>query len=728
VNRNCCVLASLAVLLSESVIPNAMGQVAGSAAPTDALEEIVVTAQKREENVQRVPVTVDVVSATQLQTAGIYTAQDLGNAVPGLTMLNVGGSISPRIRGVGSTTVSSGVEAPVATYVDGVYYANSGDLLGAVSDDVSQVAVLKGPQGTLFGRNATGGVIQINTLDPGREFKVDAATSIDNYWTSRNYVFLGGPLSDVLAASVATEYTTQGKGWGRNLFNGEDVHKINDEIQVRAKLIYTPTDRTSVKLAWDYFDITGSDEGSYRYPVGYPRVFGPAVLGNPYNVDDYYQPYAFNKDFGFSLTIAHDLEFAKFTSISAYRDAERYRTFDVTNNIQGLTQYVPEYSHQLTQEVQLVSEGTSRLNWAIGAFYFHEDAGSYQVNTVYPGYTGKPVLLGQDYDAYQNTKSPSGYAQTTYSITGSTRLTIGARYTEEKKFLRGFSSTYVEPSGQILSDVPLFTTSLTNSKPTWRLSLDQDLAEDVMAYVSYNRGFKSGGYSLRSPANPPFSPETLDAYETGIKSEMLDHRVRVNTAAFFYNYKNMQLAQYTGATTVITNGGAARLYGVDVDAQAQVTEQLRFTGALEYLHSYFEDYQAPYTTYVLNPNGTAHFPEDTFTASAIGNALPYSPAWTATLGADYKITTADGLITLNVTDSYNGGFFYEADNILKQGAFHLLNTSATWQSPNGHYKVRAYVNNILNKAIASQDATAPFGFADYSNPPRIIGARFEVAF
>lgn len=708
------------------VTPN----VADNPSQVGALEEIVVTAQKREENLQRVPVAIAAVSSIQLQAAGVESVQDLSSAVPGLTLLNIAGAISPRIRGVGSTTVAIGIEAPVAVYVDGVYYANSADLAGDLQD-VSQISVLKGPQGTLFGRNATGGVIQISTVDPGQNFKVDAATAIDNYLTSRSYVYVGGPISPTISAGISTQYARQGDGWGTNEFNGQDVHKIDNQLQTRVKFIFAPTESTNIKLAADYFDINGSLASVYRDGVGYPRTFGPVIPGRAYNVDDYIQPYIFNRGFGASLVIAQDFSFAKLTSISAYRDSSHYYQFDTTSNIEGLGAFIREYSRQFTEEVQLVSSGASRMNWAIGAYYFHENAAPTQDDVLEPGFT-KSIPIGIHIPTSQSIASPAAFAQATYSVTSTTRLTAGTRYTEEKKLFTGGQTGFLLNVPTVIIPPltrPISTSSLTSSKPTFRLGVDQELAPDVMAYASYNRGFKSGGFNVRDPTNPPYQPEILDAYEVGIKSEMMAHRVRVNGSAFFYNYKDLQIARYT-TTAVIYNGAGARIAGVDFDAEAKVTEALRFNASVEYLHSYFTSFaQAQFSRYTPNPDGTAIFPIHLYSGDATGHALPYSPKITYTLGADYEIKTGVGPITLNATDIYNGGFYFEPDNFLRQNSYHLVNTSVAWQSSDSHYGLRVYVNNILNKAIPSQFATASFGFiGDYTNPPRLIGARVEVSF
>ncbi len=267
---------------------------ASDAAPTadvetggdgEALADIVVTAQKREENLQRVPISIAAVSPTQLENAAVLTANDLPRVVPGLTLLNSGGVITPRLRGVGTTSVTPGNEAPVAIYVDGVYYSFQPEV-NLDLFDVTQVSVLKGPQGTLFGRNATGGVVQFTTRDPTQDFELKLATSLDNYLTSRSNIYIGGGLADDVAAGLAVSYVTQGRGWGKNLFNGNDAHRIKHSVTLRGKLVYDGPD-TTAKLSVDYGDTSDNLATAYRPYPGYDVQFPSPQSPDKWDVNSY---------------------------------------------------------------------------------------------------------------------------------------------------------------------------------------------------------------------------------------------------------------------------------------------------------------------------------------------------------------------------------------------------------------------------------------------------------
>src|SRR5882724_5914789 len=228
------------------------GEMRADGPSSDALQEIVVTAQKRSENLQSVPIAVTAISADELRAAGVTNTMQLGNLTPGLNLGMTGDNSLPHLRGVGSTAAGPGNENSVAVYVDGVYYASQ--IWGIASlADTADIAVLKGPQGTLFGRNATAGVIQISTRGPSQTFQGDVSTSLDNFLTTTTNLFLTGGVTDTLATSLAASYSYQAHGWGTDTFTGEkDVDRTGRNLNIRNKWLFTPGDTTSVLLSLDY--------------------------------------------------------------------------------------------------------------------------------------------------------------------------------------------------------------------------------------------------------------------------------------------------------------------------------------------------------------------------------------------------------------------------------------------------------------------------------------------
>lgn len=245
-----------------------------------------------------------------------------------------------------------------------------------------------------------------------------------------------------------------------------------------------------------------------------------------------------------------------------------------------------------------------------------------------------------------------------------------------------------------------------------------------MAYVSYNRGVRSGGFNTTSTTNPPFRPEHLDAYEAGIKSQFLENRARLNIGGFYYDYSNMQVTIFNIAP-VVMNAASARNYGIDVNLEAKVTKRMALTASADWLHARFTSFpDAPFWIPLANREGALPVK-----GNAAGRTLPYSPDVTASVGVDYDIPVKSGDVSLNVNDNFNSGFYTEVDNVLHQSRYHLLNASVTWEPADGRYQLRVFANNVLDKAVVSQAATEATGYiADYSNPPFVFGGSFTVEF
>ncbi len=424
-----------------------------------------------------------------------------------------------------------------------------------------------------------------------------------------------------------------------------------------------------------------------------------------------------------SLTVDHDFGPVKLVSITAYRSSSTYRSFTATASATPSQDLINSFhSKQFTQELQLVSDTSSDLSWVLGAYYFRQDASAYPSLVFFRG-----PLLGANSQTIgtgrQVTNSVSGFAQGTYSVTPSTRLTAGFRYTYEQKDFNGSSQAIPAATG-IPGAVRTVTGEQSFKKPTWRLAVDQDLADNVLGYISYSRGFKSGGFSTSNPTQPAFDPELIDAYEIGLKSEPFDRRVRLNLAGFYYDYTNIQVSRYT-TTGIIYNAEGAKIYGVEGDLEARVTDALHLNASISVMHTEFSSFpQAQFTIPRANNQGATLVSGD-----ATGNRLPYSPKFSYTLGADYRVESGIGPVTFNVTDSYNSGYFGEVDNRLYQKAFHLLNTSVAWKSVDEHFGVRLWVNNWLNEAIPGLIQSQATGYiAAYSNPPRTYGLTLQASF
>ena len=685
-----------------------------------ALTEIVVIAQKRSENLQDVPIAISTVSGSQLAAVGASSVTAIADMTPGLQMTTAQGSLAPHIRGVGSEIPN--VENSVALYLDGVYVASPSAALLSLNN-IQQVETLKGPQGTLFGRNATGGALLVETREPTQNFTSNLDVGYGNFQTAMFNGYVAGGVLPGLAADLAIHVGHQGEGYGRNLETGSDIYKTDLDLSVRSKWVWTPNDADTVHLIFDFERRDGSaatpdyiPKGTYPSVLLYPPVTTPAP--HPYDINTFLDPSDSLYMGGASIRLDHRMDWAKLVSISAYRQQSFDVKFDITltpaTSIQQPVPF-PPFSliiplptvdalvddKQISQEFQLVSPDNSSVNWLtwVAGLYYFNDLGK-QVNSF----------------AEVRTNSYSGFGETHIEFLPGSHLTLGLRYTDEDK---------------ALSVTPGYSGPVTSSPTTWfsqltyRLGIDHKFDNGVLVYASKNLGFKSGGYNSTQPSLDKFDPEIVKAYEVGMKSEFLDHKVRFNSAAFYYDYTGIQLNKLTTTNQVqFYNGPPAKSYGADLDLEAQVTQSLRLDLGASYIHARFTSDTPPVQYNVPNPP----FPggSNPFFASADGNQLPFTPEWTANLGLSYLVPTPIGDWTLDGQYLHNSGWFAEADNQLRQPAYDNVNAAMHWHVNNGPYTVSLWGRNLTNAQVYTSAAgNFLVSLAQYA-PPRTYGVQFSV--
>jgi outer membrane receptor protein involved in Fe transport len=593
-------------------------------------------------------------------------------------------------------------------------------------NNIEQVSVLKGPQGTLFGRNAVAGLVQITTADPTQEFKGNVSAGYGNYETANETMYVSGGLAPELAADLAVQVTTMGEGYGRNLYTGQYTKRTDHDIAARSKFVFTPSSDTKVTLSLDWSGVDGTQDTIRVDPGTTPGSGTMNYGGSVWDVDSNYPGLNDYSNEGAALKIDHDAGSVRFLSISAYRTMiyENHLDLDATPTpYEFLNQH--QTDHQISQEFQIQSADNAKIHWSTGLFYFDLKSAYNPINVN----VNVPVFLNPlgfgtiSTSAATRAESYAAYAQATAPIGNQTNLTVGARYTQEERRLDGSENDFF---ATLAGANPITTvdTSVTERKPTYRLSLDHHFMDDLMGYVSFNSGFKSGGYNVGTLTDPPFHPETLYAYELGAKSEFLDRRISLNTSAFLYKYKDLQ-TQYieSDGSIGIVNGAKATLYGLDVDATAAVTDALKVTAAIEALHTRFDSF--PDDAPISVPQGGV----PVVLGSATGNQLPIAPKFTETLNADYRIATVTSSVNFDVTVERNSGWFTEVDNAVYQHAFTKSNASVRWTSPNQKLKVTAWGNNLSNAEIRSNGATTASGTHVSSyEPPRTYGIRFAYDF
>ena len=733
------------------------GQV-DAAETTDAgvgLNDIVVTANRRAQNQQDVPISIAAFEGETLKTMGIQSTVDLPQITPGLSITRTLVGASAFLRGVGTTTAGYSTEVPIATYVDGLYLPNSAAAAFSFNN-IERIEVLKGPQGTLYGRNTTGGLIHVITRDPDRETSIDTSVSYASYNTVQANFYGSTPISDTLAANVALVYIDQGKGWGRNLFTGAEVFKIKD-FGAQGKLQWAPTDATKITLR-GFYDKTTTDQGNAAYI--YPGSVGPdgSVFLGEYNINARINPRANQRQYMVSLKGEQDLGFATLSSISGYinnrSESLQVQTGNLGILIPGRGPVFlggnPQKARTYSQELNLTSNGSGPFQWIAGAFYYNDKTtisadvfGLCIGNACVP----PPPLRTS---GTQRTKSYSAYGEGTYSVSPTTRITLGLRYTRDKKSLDGIVTPipglpnslpalppgFVSRPGLPFAGFPNgIDTSLTFPKVTWKAVLAQDLSDDVHAFVSYNRGFKSGGYNPISFTNPASRPEVLDAYEAGVKSELFDRMLRLNGSVFYYDYKDIQLRSTAPPAplggSLLLNAASARIKGIDVDFLFAPIEGLTFNGGFEVLDAKYKSF----------PGGTCTTPRPLSVVAGVtvggfsslpcdlsGFRPPSSPKFSYTLGVTYAFDTSIGGFELNANDGYKSDYFWEPDNRLKQNSFHLVNASVTWKATE-RASLQLFGRNLAGEYYFSSAAEGTGG-NDVHLPaaPRTYGVKARYAF
>lgn len=659
------------------------------------VEEIVVTAQRRTQNLQDVPISVAALSATQLEQAGVQQPSDLRTIVPSLELTDDNGILTTSLRGIGAVAVSSGFESPLAVYVDGVYLGSAAaSFLNLVN--VSQIEIAKGPQGTLYGRNATAGSMQINTRTPDQDFKGDGSVSYDNYNTMTGNVYVAGGITPKLAADISIWATHQGDGWGKNLTTGAENYIVHHNLVVRSKWVLEASERTHLTLIADYGSFSNTDTPAIfpgSVPALAPELGRQPDLHYDTRADTDHETAGWQS--GVSFKLDQDLGVADFTSLTAYRDSRYHNQFDIDGFQAPLASaYYDQPNIQLSQDLQLTSKQGAKLSWIAGASYFHAKTAEN------PGTAALEFIeLFHEFYNSQRTDALAGFAEGTYEIARGTRLTLGARYTSERR------KAYDGATADTIGGFPLPPTLIPNmsktfDKPTFRATLDRRISDDVLAYASFNRGFKSGGFNTDDPGTPAFKPEQVDAYEVGLKNELLDRRLRVNIAGFYYHYTDIQVRQTpTLAVTILTNAGAARIYGSDLDLQAQITPQFRVSGGLSYVDA---KYQVFPNAQLINLDGT------TAIGDAAGNTLPRAPKLTANLLASYTVNlSTGGSLTFSTNAYYNHGYYLLSDNVIRQPGFAQLNGAVRWTHPRERFYAEIYGRNLTNERVI--DWALPLG-------------------
>jgi outer membrane receptor protein involved in Fe transport len=697
----------------------------------DDRPEIVVTAQRRPERAEDVPISLTARSGEDLDRLQVIDTTGLDRVAPSLVMTRTSVFAQPFLRGVGKRS-NLGIENSVATYVDGVYLASP---ISALLDlrGIERIEILNGPQGTLFGRNATGGVIQVVTRDPAAETSGAAELQAGTDGYLRGDAYLSGG-SDRIAGNFAISMSRNG-GYGTNLFTGRSSQgAVDHSLVARSKWIWRPAEGLKLTLAGDYQDL--DQDWPLSPAAGYVAIGQPRAGG--FQDGDHDTPNRFRFHYG-GVSLRSDVEIGSLTlmSLTALRRMHARWSLDLDTGPQFLAAAFPlAEQDQFSQELQLQSGVASHFHWVAGLYYIDLDERYDPTTSRYGGIYSAAIggRTEQTLFARGEAASYAFYAQGTVPIGQATALTLGLRYTIEDRSVAANAQRLFDtapvirpiPGLPLLGQAP-FQNSATFDKLTWRASLDHHFTEEVMIYVLASRGFQSGGWNLQTPQNPAFGPETLDDFEGGLKYASHSGRFRADVSVFYYDYSDLQVSALTAVGQATTNAASAELYGLELQLGARLGERTDLSFGAQLLEARFKAF----------PNATcsnftvgAGLPYSAITCDVSGNRLPFAPEFKFNLGASHRVPLGrSGSLRLSGNFAYNSGYFAEPDNVLRQDAYATVDLSAEWRPNASGLSVRLWTLNLTNAQHYNSLATVQtLGILQNPAAPRRFGASIGYSF
>ncbi len=638
------------------------------------LDEIIVTAQRRSERLVDVPISVMTATPDDLERVGPSSIENLTKAAPGVYLQRAVYGLSPTVRGIGSTLAASGGEQNVALYVDEIYYPTpTGNVFDLAS--VAGVEVLKGPQGTLFGRNATGGAILLRTLDPGFQLAGRANFSYERFDTVRASGYVNLPLSDTIAVngSVAYRYS---RGYVRDL-RTDAISNEGRNFTARGKLLLQPTDSFSVVFTAahaDFDDPSGSDTRNFQ-PA--PLV---SFLGGPIATDRYDSSYNTAQFIRtstdeYSARAKLDLAGGTLASFTSFleNELEALNELDLSYLNQNVALRVA--TKTFSQEINYTSPQDQPLSYVVGVYYFRNKA---QV----PLLTSNGAALS---NSRGDMRAYAGYLDGTYTF-GDLSLIAGIRYSrEERKTSSAFGVSAPSPFTRFQE--------ATDEQWTPRIGFRYALGAQSNVYGTYSKGFKSGVFDATTPTGPGVKPETVDAFELGFKSA--SRGLSFNAAAFYYDYKNTQVnATVSGQNGAVFNQlfnvPQSRIYGAEFDANLEITENFDLRAAVAYTHARYTDFEsAPaYVNDPTNPASAVNLGPPFGTIPGLlyvnvsrdvsGKTMVRAPEFTASSTLRFHTSVGDdNLFEITLSPYYSSRVYFTFDNSLSQKPYMTLDAAAS---------------------------------------------------
>ena len=728
-------------------------------------DEIVVTAQRREEKSLDVPVTVTALSAAALETANVQDLSDIAKITPGLRFDFASGYSQPTIRGVGTAVVSSGAVGNVGIYIDGFYSPNPivGDMQLLKTRSIQ---VLKGPQGTLFGRNTTGGAILIQTADPSSETSGEAKISYGRYNEVRGQAYATFGLGEKVAMDIEGNYS-RGDGFLTNISNNQRVGRyenwsarvglkaeLSDSVSVLLRYIHSEVDDPTSGLMASYRD-TGTVAGQvYVHPLTGVRTPFTITQGAPffaapgqftYNPDQVAvgshpsdQQFFRSKSNIFQGTIKADLGFADLTSYTQYRkeDADSRIEGDYSG-VEIFDIGLPNDNMTFTQELLLTSKPGTRLQWTAGLFYV-KNRDTYRVYFDYLpalGITSRCCEFGSS----STSQSFAAFLDATYEVSPKFFITAGARYANDKQ-----SDVYSIPAYfPMFGQSPVRTDAnqanydaVKQNRVTPRVVLRYKPSDESSIYVSYSKGYKAAFLDLGGGTPLPVKPETIDAFEAGVKYD--NRTISFEAAGFYYDYKDLQVSLFQSARALIVNAANSKVYGLDAQLRYNVSPAFSFNIGATILHARYKRFvNAPVyvpcliTFDAFAPTGCAaagqSFP---INAQLLTNTtMQRSPSFTGNVGARYKTQLGGGELQLSGNLYYTSEFFFGPSGLqFPQKGYEILSLRAQWSDPADRFQIAVYGDNLTNNRYMTGVQYGNNGIGANWSKPATYGVELGVKF
>jgi iron complex outermembrane receptor protein len=751
--------ASLIALAAATPALAQSSEAARAQAPSsNELGEIVVTAQRREESSQRTAISLTVLSGEEIASAGLSSAEALSNLVPGVKISFEGAQAQVYVRGVGTFAANSLAEGSVAINVDGVYQARPSGVAGMFFD-VDRIEVLKGPQGTLYGRNASAGAVNIITRNPIlNEFGGNVSAAVGNY-KARSFE---GALNVPLNANAALRVSAQHAEHEGYLSDGTNDQ---DQTAARAKLLFQPSGDLRIVVSADYAKIKGHGPGAVDFPnvvsgqpwVGLtdPRLNAILVNGSvaaltargtplpvaqaagalaalkPIDFLDY-------EPWGVSANVDVDLGFATWTLIPAYRVTKG----TYYSNTGGFGFYDDEKSKVWTIENRL-SGVTSGFNWVIGGYYFDEDM-NYASRV-----DARPFINSTSKVDVLDDQTWAAFGQVSKELTTGLRLIGGLRYTKEKKQIAG---SRVDFNAAGVARPGVFGGAADWKATNWKVGVEYDIAPKSMLYANVSTGFKAGGFTVAGSSILTFDPEKLTAYEIGSKNRFLDNSLQVNLSAYYWDYKNHQephLGPGPGGTVTFltSNAGKATIKGAEASIIYRMTPQDTLSFDVEYndskYNSFLYDVNAGFATSVstgckigpVHPVVIDQVTTNVNTIDCAGFELAKAPKWSGKVGYEhvFQLGGDAGSVVAGGDMVFSSKIWGGVDFIANQRLpdYSQVNLDLTYRSPDEAWSVMAYVRNVGDTAAYTNAFQAQFvpGLVHASIlAPRTWGVRLQSRF